>query len=179
MVYMVILLCYDYTGGGFRYLLPVLPFGLVYFAVALLFFIKHAGISKKVFVVCSIALVLIAYNYDWQKIYKERKHVIEGPMQRESKELIQHICEGTMPDDRLIFIKPRALALFTGRTFFCTHPDERTDIIFEQIKQQHISYIITFEKIPNKGILNFIESNPTNVELTWKNDLFKFYKIKL
>ena len=69
MVYMVILLCYDYTGGGFRYLLPVLPFGLVYFAVALLFFIKHAGISKKVFVVCSIALVLIAYNYDWQKIY--------------------------------------------------------------------------------------------------------------
>lgn len=178
LVYMSILLCYNYTGSGFRYLIPVLPFGLVYFYTSLKLVVTYFTLNKNATIAASLAIVLLAYQYDWQKIYRERNYIIEGPMRMPCIELMKYICETTKPSDKFIFAKPRALALLTGRTFFCNHPDESFDIIQQQVHQYSISYIITYEKMPNNALLKFIDVESEKMNLVWHNELFKLYKIK-
>ncbi len=177
LVYMFVLLCYDYTGSGFRYLIPVLPFGFIYFTSALKLIVTHFNFNKKITVGSLLALVLLAYSYDWQKIYRNRNAIIEGPMRFSCIELMKNICETTKTTDRFMFIKPRAMALLTGRSFFSNHPNESPEIILQQIKEHNISYIITYTNIPNNGLQKFISAFPDYAEPVWNNNQFRLYRV--
>ena len=120
--------------------------------------------SKTVFISIMILSAILMYKYDWNKIIETQNAITEGPQRLSAKEMFQYIITETPQDARIIFAKPRALALFTGRECFAVNPEEGNDTIQSQVKQYRLNYILTCRHVPDKAIKEFITGNSSAVE---------------
>lgn len=176
-VYMLTLLIYPYAHSGFRFLIPVLPFVLLYAAesVRLITTALELG-GKRTFILTTAALFFMFYKFDLLKIWETRKKITEGPQQYSSKETFDYIIKNTTAADRILFIKPRALALYTGRECFSAHPKATASEIKSQTMEYGIDYILISHKISDDGIRKFILENDSVIKQVWTNADFSLYK---
>jgi hypothetical protein len=106
---------------GLRYVFPVLPF-LVYFtyrgmqAAACLLTYPRAG-ERAVRTVWLVVVAAFAVgSLQSARINFDRRRLVnDGPFERSSAELFSWIRSTTAPDSVVIFFKPRAMRLLTGR----------------------------------------------------------------
>jgi hypothetical protein len=111
----------------------------------------------------------------------------EGPHRSESMAMFEYIADHTAGDDVIVFAKPRALALFTGRRaaiFHRTDDDRRLWYFFDRI---HATYIVAFandrpladdeERSMAEFLRDFIDRNGPRLESVYANADFRVYKI--
>ena len=178
IVYMLVILIYPYSCPGFRFLIPLIPFFMIYFYEWLKVIYNSLNFSKFTFVVFVMLSVFLLYKYDWQKMLDSQNLITEGPQRLYAKEIISYISENTMEKERIIFSKPMVLALYTGRESFAVNPADEPEIIREQIKSHNLDYILTCKSLPDPALEKYIESDSANIILLKANDFFSFYKIK-
>ena len=109
---------------GLRYLFPLLPF-LVYFtyrgmqAAASVLYQRYRRAGERA--VRTVWLAVVAAfaigSLQSARINLDRHRVVnDGPFERQSAELFDWIRSTTAPDSVVIFFKPRAMRLLTGRS---------------------------------------------------------------
>jgi hypothetical protein len=99
---------------AFRYLYPIIP---IYFLYACIGAIEVRSLTSRRGVQYTPVILagLVVVSYASKYITLDYGPIQEGIARQESTELFQHIQSHTKPNDVIIFRKPRALALLTGR----------------------------------------------------------------
>jgi hypothetical protein len=98
---------------GMRYLFPVVPFFIF-------FFLKGICMLKNKKVIVAIAVLYVSFTFmqgvrkTYYYCYQETNDVYTD----EAKKLYSFIQANTLKNDLIVFFKPRALRLFTGRNSF-------------------------------------------------------------
>lgn len=111
-LYLVVLLVTPFP--ALRYLIPVIPLYFLYACLGVLE--SRSLLGPRWYQYAPLVLtVLVVLSYASKYTTLDYGPIREGIARQESQELFQHIRAHTKPDDVLIFRKPRALALITGR----------------------------------------------------------------
>ena len=164
--------------GGLRYLIPAIPFYVLYaqqglFTLPLGKDLKYAAIA-----VIGIA-ILVTYATKYSK--QDFKHLPDGIEKAESVEFFNYVKQQTLASDVFIFTKPRALALFTDRrsSFYPMDLDDKgLWDYFQKIQATHIV-------LGPKGIspeeqaflTEFIGKYPGSLREEFSNKDFNSYRI--
>jgi hypothetical protein len=174
IAYMAILYIYPYSSAGFRFLVPVAPILLLYSTRGLYFLMTSLQWKKSIIYCLCIISFFAVYKYEW-KIMLDRENIIEpGPQRMDAQAAFDFINAHTEKNARILFKKPRALALYTDRNYFINNPEGDLQ---NQLRTHNIGYILISEEISDNSVKDFVAKNPAELQLIWSNDSFRFYRI--
>jgi hypothetical protein len=129
---------------GMRLLIPVVPF---YFCYCLLGVRRMDAAAERRWGLRSPVLVLflVAALVSYAGRYSTLQFgpLPEGIAKRESRELFEFVMAGTDPGDVLVFSRPRALALLTGRRVSGGYSPADPCGLWEYMREIGASYVIT------------------------------------
>jgi len=160
---------------GTRYLIPLIPLYIFYAFVGIhrsdLF--QQKGTKKFVFIIL-VLTILISYIGKYSKT--DFGPINEGIGKKKTIELFEYIKRNTDKDDIFIFLKPRVLTLFTGRSASVYHqPHNKRDLLhyFSNIGATHLVIREGYEPYLHLLVKKFQK----NFELVYSNFEFKVYRI--
>jgi len=119
MIHEVFFICYVLIlliipGHELRYLFPIIPLYVLYGLIGAKQISSSVSLRSLRYVPIFVAIVVVlSYAAKFTKV--NYGPIPEGVGRVESQELFRYIKEHTEPTDIVVFRKPRALALFTGR----------------------------------------------------------------
>jgi hypothetical protein len=107
---------------GYRFVFPMLPF-FVYFAMQGINVTfdkvsqtQKAALQKGAYAYLLLIVALFAYNAGWNAYANlQNQREINGPFDPFSIETYEYIKNNTPPESVIVFFKPRAMRLMTGR----------------------------------------------------------------
>jgi 4-amino-4-deoxy-L-arabinose transferase-like glycosyltransferase len=129
---------------GMRFLIPVVPF---YFCYCLLGVRRIDAAAERrwdarnAVLVVFLAAVLVSYAGRYSTL--QFGPLPEGIAKKESRELFEFVAAATDPDDVLVFSRPRALALMTGRRVSAGHSPVDPCDLWQYMRKIGASYVIT------------------------------------
>ncbi|MEO5571410.1 MAG: hypothetical protein ABIT08_05240, partial [Bacteroidia bacterium] len=104
-------------------------------------------------------------------------YILQGPQRLHSKGVFNFIKNNTETNAHILFKKPRALALYTGRNCFVNSPDVSSEKLQQQLKEYSIGYILINKEISDDAAKDFVSEHPGNMQLVYSNDVYSFYKL--
>jgi hypothetical protein len=129
---------------GMRFLIPIVPFYFCYCLIGV--HRMDAAAARRwdarnaVFVVF-LAAVLASYAGRYSTL--PFGPLAEGIAKQESRELFEFVTAATAPDDVLVFSRPRALALMTGRRVSGGYSPVDPCRLWQYMREIGASYVIT------------------------------------
>ena len=156
-----------------RYLIPVIPIFLACCVLGALWLDR--AIAERVgrqHLVMAMLLIVVALTYIARYSTVPFTRVPEGIAKRESVELFDFVKTSTRPDEVIIFSRPRALSLFTGRTV--TPPPRADDPcrLWGYIHRVGAAYIVTGPGAANdeaKFLSRFVRDFAPNLREVMRN----------
>lgn len=174
-VYMPAILIF---GGVDRYLFPMLPFLLHYMVIGLERIKLNLTINKNTVVSILGTFVLMTYYPEVKWIVHYQHEIKKGPQEAASVEAFDYIKKNTPENSVIVFARPRALSLYTGRTGMCNEPTEDLQKLKEKFKKMGASYmLIHSEETREPTLKKFAEEYQAEVRLEWSNEKFSLYRI--
>jgi len=163
---------------GTRFLIPVIPLYIFYAFTGIdAFLIGRKGARKLIFTAITAAIFI---SYAGKYATADYGYIREGIGKKEAKELFDYVNGNTQKSDVFIFQKPRALALYTGRSASVYHcPDDYMEL-WKYFKDIGAVYIVAGEPFDTdrRYLRLFIEKHRNHLEAVYSNRDFKVYKIK-
>jgi len=180
----VILLWPSYQGE--RYLYPVIPLYVCYALRGLAhpWFAGRARLRRGVVaaLVLAIGLTYAARLATWP-----RGPLQEGVAKPQSQQLFEYLRNTTGPGDVIVFIKPRALALFTGRRASVYHLAEDDRTLWDYFRKIGATRLVVVENdtamanVADPAMLaflrGFVERNRGPLRREWANSDFTIYRL--
>lgn len=163
---------------GFRLLYPVMPF-LIYFMVLGWNYISGKAGKKPFLVPSLIAVVLISTflpgDYEIYKTGEKRKG--KGQMSAPDLEGLVYVKEHTPADARILFDKPRVMALY-GERQSMKNGFSGIDLMHQNLIDKEIDYILVHTWIlkANPQLKEYLEVRKENLNLIWQSDRYLLYE---
>lgn len=164
--------------GGVRYLLPVVPFYIFYSLQGLRALPAQKGIRN--FAIKGVAVaVLVSYAVGFTTY--DMKEIPNGITTREAIEFFDYVKQQTSENDVIIFTKPRALALYTGRkaSFYPMLLDDKG--IWEYFRRIGATHIVwgpkDVEPHDQEFLSKFLNRNRDFIREEYANAAFTVYRI--
>ncbi|MEO6883978.1 MAG: hypothetical protein ABI199_08135 [Bacteroidia bacterium] len=178
LIYLFIITIYPASTGGFRLLLPLIPF-LLYYAIQGLRSIDiRLKINPNLFAIVLTIFVFFSYKKGWSEISKGEKITLQGPQQKESIEAFNYITNNTPENARFDFIKPRVLALYTNRSAMSNLYNQNTSIIHQHLLENNVSFLLINNRISDDSLKEYVKVYEKNWDEIWSNTEFQLYKRK-
>jgi hypothetical protein len=162
---------------GFRYLLPIYPFVIVYIILGAKSIKLNNGIINE-YLLSLIIIILLYSNYyeGINNVIKSQIKVKAGPQTAYSKEAFDYIKKNTDINSTFVFVKPRVLALYTSRKSIGVGLGKNMQEMDEKFSEVGVDYLLTLEDLQNMTFDKYIEYYGSELELVWENERFKMYK---
>jgi len=178
-----ILVVFAYPANpGFRYLLPLVPLVFLYMVEGFRFLAKNLKIKKEYVIAYSFFILLLAqYEPGIARMSRpEKLKPIYGPQLPESIDVFDYIKENTADTSVFVFIKPRALSLYTDRYCLANNKKQRDADSLDYIyKKYHVDYLLeNFNEIKDSAMQVYIENYGYKLEVVYFNEHFRLYKFK-
>jgi hypothetical protein len=174
--YVATILIHQYTGTGFRLLLPIIPLILFFATYAL--FILLTNIPYKQWIVFSLGvLVLFCYKQNAVRILHSSSE-IPGPYSNEAKATFDFIIKNTSEKDGILFAKPRALTYFTQRKTMVNTELLTLKNIENEIGIINPDYFLECSEITDDSTKAYFSRPHPQFEIVYQNPKFKLYKHK-
>ena len=160
---------------GTRFLIPIIPLYIFYAFVGIEKGIRFVGEKTKeaAFIILVVA-IFFSYISKYAKL--DYGPIKEGITKKESVELFSYIKEHTRKDDVFIFLKPRALALYTNRRASAYHwPKDKKHLLnyFNKIGAKYFAFFPRHEPY----LQGFVSKYNNIFKLIYSNADFKMYSI--
>lgn len=177
IMYILILLVFPDNNSAYRLLVPV-GFLLLYYAALGFKSIRLPfAITQKRAVIALGVLMAVLFLPGIIHITAGRNTTLDGPQQKESIEAFTHISRN-LPDSAIVvFFKPRALALYTGKQGFADPFTEDPTLIHEQLTAVHAGYILVHNDLTREPMKRYIRIMRSRAKEIWKNDKYRLYRI--
>jgi len=164
---------------GIRYLIPIIPLYVYYSLNGVKWLGERTNWRNRIFIV---VVVIIGASYMGKYRTEDFGPMRYGINRDESVELFRYVKGNTGEKDVIIFRKPRALALYTGRKV-SVYPMEKDDTVlwtyFNEIGAKYFiigpSYL--YEE-RSSYYADFIEKNNDKFGEIYRNNDFKVYRMK-
>lgn len=171
--YTLVLLLYPYT-GGFRFLLPILPFFFISISRGAAALRSIWPIQKPVGI-AALLLLALAYYPELSRLEREENGNTAGPESPEAQALFNWL--DTIPkQETILFLKPRALAYYTAHNCFATEPNARPVSFASDIEKFNTSYLIEADALPYPALEQYINTHST-LELLYEQAGFRVWRI--
>lgn len=173
-LYLVLLLFWR-ANQGMRFLIPLAPLFVLYFAQGLVQFWRLAAPRTRI---TASMVILAAILLSYVGVYSQTSFgpFQEGVETHNSQELFTFIRQNTQAGEPLLFIWPRALALYTGRpaSGYSTLENEHFTLGFAQNKGIHYFIVKTGEDY----LRLLVKRYPDLFEKVFSNPDFSMYRFK-
>jgi hypothetical protein len=163
-----------------RFFIPILPLLLLYV------FIGAAAISKRGKYQNSIAFAVplfILATYTFRYLQMDYGPIRKGIDDAEAVNLFNYVKENTGQDDVIIFRKPRALTLFTGKRTSSWHYAGSDDELWKYFQTINATYLILgphqVESADQEKFSEFISRNKDQLDEVYRNTDFNVYRIRI
>jgi hypothetical protein len=177
LVYLAIIFLYPYSNAGFRFLFPLLPVMLLYLVKGINSVDLQVRLNRTILAISLAALTLFTYKKAISNIINSVSTIQEGPQLPENREMFEIISEKIPANAKFSFKRPRALALFTGRSAMTHRPDALDSEIENDLTVNNIEYILINSEDYNQNMIDYINSKK-EIKLIWENSHNKIYSIK-
>jgi len=175
--YLFILLVFPNNYSAYRLLIPV-GFLLVYYAALGFRMIRlpfHLSGRNKALALGIFMLALFLPGII--NVTAGRKTMLDGPQQPESISAFYHISQEVSDTAVIVFFKPRALALYSGRKAFADPFTEDPTSIHVQITEASADYILVHQDYTREPMKRYLRVMGRRVDEVWKNRKFNLYRI--
>jgi hypothetical protein len=165
--------------GGIRMMFPAVPwFGYLVLSGLKGLVEKSAPRYSASAVWTLIILIAIPYGQFYRK--QDFGPIRESAGRPEFNQLCQAVRENTGPEDSILYIRARALSLYTGRPASAPNYRGSPAELWQWAANIHAKYfLITNAFNDDQGFLaNFVESNAGRFDLVYENANFRLYRIR-
>lgn len=177
LIYLATIIIYPYSNAGFRFLLPLTPY-LIYYVVQGFRSINiKLNIMPVILAILMAVFVLFSYQKSWTQIIDSQNVILQGPQEPESIEAFNYIIKNTSPDSRFNFIKPRALALYTGRSAMSHNPKQSIAEIHQGLANNNIQFILLNNDLSDDMMKAYISFRGSGLVQVWSNSKYFLYKL--
>ena len=162
-----------------RYLIPVVPLCMLYWCSGLVQVQRRLGRSGRAVALILVVVLLGGYAVWYTKML--RRPLEQGIGTPACQEVFRYVRDHTDQRDVLVFIKPRALALFTGRQASpCPEADDDSVLrhfgeiraSYALVGPEHSSRVLREEGEPLRRL---VEGHPERFALVYMNEDFQLY----
>jgi preprotein translocase subunit Sss1 len=177
IIYLFILLVFPNNFSAYRLLIP-LGFILLYYAALGFKSIRLPSVFMgKNLVILFGTVILVLFIPGIIQVFQARNTVLEGPQEQRAAHAFRYIS-GNIPDSSLVvFFKPRALALYTGKQGMVDPFSNDLTAIYTQVHNAGADYILIHNELTSESMKRFVRIMKSRVELVWKNRRYQLYKI--
>jgi TRAP-type C4-dicarboxylate transport system permease small subunit len=175
-LYLGIILIYPYSSGGFRFLLPVIPFLLYYCVLGIKCLNINMGINHHIITIIIGIIILFSYKEQWRNIYQNRNAIVQGPQEKESEEAFDYIRKNIPMDEKIDFTKPRALALYTDHQSMCNLAKLPAADLNDDLLDNKVNYVLINSDIADDSLKAFVLNPEYGMKEVWKNGKFTLFK---
>ncbi len=176
-VYLGTLIVYPYSLAGFRFVLPLIPFVLYYIVQGLLCIRLHLKLNKSIFASGLFIFTALSYKTSLSEMLQTKNAILPGPQQKESREAFDYIQSQTAANATFDFIKPRALALYTGRRAMSHRPLQSLSEIRQALVVNKVDYLVV-HMISDDSLKAYVSRYADELDLCWSNRTFRIYRLK-
>lgn len=171
-LYVGSLMVWPYLQG--RYVIPLIPLIILY---------AFAGIGglplkrrwlERTAVVVLVLVILLSYSGQYSRA--NYGPLREGIGRESSAQMFNFIVSNTDPEDTFICRRPRALALFTGRSAAAYRPGQDGGELWGFVRAIGAKYLV-IGPFDSADIVTFIAQHRNNLEVIYTNADFKIYSI--
>lgn len=168
----------------FRYLMPILPLWFLYIGegLVLLGSTSFRRIAATAAPVLAFA-VLLSYA-SWFR-YMEAGPIRYGVNAPEAVALFDWVKQQTDPHDVFLFQKPRALALYTGRSALAHHPEDNSQTLSRTLQKHGVTHLVVCHSSPfpvfqksGRLVETLVAEEPTNFDKIYENPAFRVYRLR-
>lgn len=183
-LYLFVLLAYPYSGGTFRFLLPVVPLFILYILEVLKGI--PAGLSgnpdnrpQLLF----ILILLIAYVAPLMEYKSGTAKKTEGPLSGDGKTMMEYVRNNTAPESVILFPRARAMALFGERQSSYVLEDKSLQDNYKALEQLGSYYIVLPQNSEHNPVYseylnNYYLEYSNEFEKIWNNASFSIFRKK-
>lgn len=173
VIYILMLLVYPYHNSGFRFLLPIAP-------VVFLGFLKTLQIlvntTRARWLSIAVSLLLLMTYIRLPGYFVPEKQTTDGPYAPHVSVAFAEINAMISEEARIVFIKPRALARFAGRSSMSHHPLSKASEIYHELKPLQPTHFLLYSELPDPALDHYIKTNQREVRLIWRDEFFRLYR---
>jgi hypothetical protein len=160
-----------------RYLMPVVPLYLFYVFRGL-----QGVFPRKERVVFLTLMAVFVTIYVLQYAKLDYGPINDGITKSEARQFFDYVKRETNENDVLIFRKPRALALITGRKASIWHHPKDDQELWNYIQQINATYLIVgprhLDPTGQEYFRGFVARRVDRLEETYENADFQVYRVK-
>ncbi len=160
---------------GFRMLIPFIPL-LFFFA----FYAVNAGINLRPNVALGVLAVLfVLFLFPYFRAYRKIETTVPFNFVREETKEMFAFIRRTPTEGRVLFIKPRVLALYTGHAAMVSHCPETPETFAGFLAEHQITYLVVSKKdfaIETKCLNDWARQHPDKARLQFENDGFAVFQ---
>jgi len=177
VLYLLLFLFYPYAAGGFRFLMPAIPFLILYMARGMIALRLPHFVNPKIWVGAAAIFFVVLYEPGITRILSQQKDIQEGPQRDYAKELFQYLDTHLTSRDLVMFKKPKALALYSQvKTCSAVHGQKPSDVA-SVCDELGVDYLLVTKDASDSALENFIGSYPNRMTPQWKNDRCTLYRL--
>ena len=102
---------------------------------------------------------------------------LEGPQDKETTQAFNYISKNIPDSSVIVFFKPRALALYTGKNGYADPFSQDPTIIHVQLMKINADYILIDNQLTSESMKRYVRVMDARVTEIWKNRNFRLIRI--
>jgi 4-amino-4-deoxy-L-arabinose transferase-like glycosyltransferase len=177
-LYLALLLLWPVGGATPRYLLPLLPVVFIYLGQGTHTLAERVGARWGHLAAVGLAATVLAASVGlYTRVeFGPLRHGVERP---EAQALFGYIRENTPADAVIVFSKPRALALFTGRRASPAQTPASDQELWRHLRNINATHFVVGRPFPESDafLQAFADRNAEQFREVFRNRLFTAYRI--
>ncbi|MBL0104774.1 MAG: hypothetical protein IPP51_14050 [Bacteroidetes bacterium] len=175
-LYIGLIAIYPYTSSGFRFLFPIIPLAIIYFAEGVLYVVssfKKAGWYVGVIGTFTIISIVFSIRFFTQL------PPADGPYTKEAREAFTWIQQNTPENTVIAFPRARAMSLYGKRksTFLVDGISaDANKSVFDKLSCKYILYPDERSGAFNDKLQEYLMRTKSSYETVWTNGMYVVLK---
>jgi hypothetical protein len=165
VVYLLVICFFKHGDAGFRFLIPIFPFLLIYASIALKqWLIPFAFLKAIIWKPILLLLLLVQFMVQYPMAPFSYTQKVTGPNEASAQGLFEFLKRNTKYSDEIAFSKPRALSYFTNRKSLIIGPLSSTYELLRKANKFRFEYYVFYWDLNRPHDLKVINSD----KIHWK-----------
>jgi len=161
--------------SDYRYLIPIHCFLVLFTAEGFLFLFRNRQV-KWFLGICVAVFFISIYKNHVEYLYSIRHEALPGPTTVNAKETFEFIHNNVQNNEVVVFPKPRALTLFTGKKTTINSWTKPPDESYKQLEQLGINYFLKTHTTSDEHFDSLIAYCNNRLTPIFTNNEFVLYK---
>lgn len=179
LIYFAVICFFRFGDAGFRFLVPIFPFLLIYAVVSFRQLLAPFTIPYQPLFTALITLLLIfSFNRHYPDAGKSYQTIIQGPYETQAQGMFAYIRTFCNEKDRIAFCKPRAMSFITDRKSVMPGRLVSTYELEKKLNKFKFNYFVFYDQLTDWRDLKVMMS-AKNWKIVYRNSrctVFKLHK---